>query len=84
MGAQDNVTRTLQKLVAEIVHIRKTRAGKATNRTQRDESTKLQILTAEYLREKGAPKVQGHLIHKSIVWSSLTLSALAINLSRDS
>uniref|UniRef100_A0A7I4B1E4 DNA-directed RNA polymerase subunit n=1 Tax=Physcomitrium patens TaxID=3218 RepID=A0A7I4B1E4_PHYPA len=52
----DNVTRTLQKLVAEIVHIRKTRAGKATNRTQRDESTKLQILTAEYLREKGAPK----------------------------
>lgn len=54
---QDNVTRTLQNLVTEIGRIHKTRTGKAMSRAQKEESTALQILTAEYLREKGAPKV---------------------------
>ncbi|KAG0558779.1 hypothetical protein KC19_10G053800 [Ceratodon purpureus] len=52
----DDVTRALQNLVNEIIHIHKTRFGKAMNKAQRDESIALQILTAEYLREKGAPK----------------------------
>ena len=54
---QDRVTRTLQSLVTELNRINKTRSGKAMQRAQRDESKALQILTAEYLREKGAPKV---------------------------
>lgn len=54
---QDKVTRTLQNLVTEINRIQKTRGGKAMQRAQRDESKALQILTSEYLREKGAPKV---------------------------
>ncbi|KAG0604132.1 hypothetical protein M758_10G148000 [Ceratodon purpureus] len=52
----DDVTRALQNLINEIIHIHKTRFGKAMNKAQRDESTALQILTAENLREKGAPK----------------------------
>lgn len=54
---QDRVTRTLQNLLTEINRIHRTRGGKAMQRAQRDESKALQILTAEYLREKGAPKV---------------------------
>lgn len=54
---QDNVTRTLQNLVTEIGRIHRTRTGKAMSRAQREESTALQILTSQYLREKGAPKV---------------------------
>ncbi|KAG0566496.1 hypothetical protein KC19_7G068200 [Ceratodon purpureus] len=52
----DRVTRTLQNLLTEINRIHRTRGGKAVQRARRDESRALQILTAEYLREKGAPK----------------------------
>lgn len=54
---QDRVTRTLQNLVNEIGRIQRTRTGKIMKRGQRDEVKVLQVLTAEYLREKGAPKV---------------------------
>jgi hypothetical protein len=54
---QDRVTKTLQNLVTEIDRIQNTRSGKAMPRARRDESKILQVLTAEYLREKGAPKV---------------------------
>ncbi|XP_024396746.1 DNA-directed RNA polymerase V subunit 1 [Physcomitrium patens] len=52
----DRVTRTLQNLVNEIGRIQRTRTGKIMKRGQRDEVKVLQVLTAEYLREKGAPK----------------------------
>ncbi|KAG0610214.1 hypothetical protein M758_7G047400 [Ceratodon purpureus] len=52
----DRVTRTLQNLLTEIKRNHRTRGGTATQRAKRDESRALQILTAEYLREKGAPK----------------------------
>lgn len=51
------MTRTLQNLVSEIGRIHRTRTGKAMSRAQKGEATALQILTAHYLREKGAPKV---------------------------
>jgi hypothetical protein len=53
---QDRVTKTLQNLVTEIDRIQNTRSGKAMPRARRDESKILQVLTAEYLREKGALK----------------------------
>lgn len=58
---QDKVTKSLQNLTTEIVRIKGTRTGKAMLRARRDESKILQILTAEYLREKGAPKVSGSM-----------------------
>jgi hypothetical protein len=54
---QDRATRSLQTLVNEVARIRSTRSGKPTWRAGRDEFKLLQSITANYFRERGAPKV---------------------------
>ncbi|CAK9261397.1 unnamed protein product [Sphagnum jensenii] len=53
----DRATRSLQTLVNEVARIRSTRSGKPTWRAGRDEFKLLQSITANYFRERGAPKV---------------------------